>query len=139
MISPENGAVSYIGNLLYRVSGVAQFEKSRRDALVWGVSNSGASTFGFKDAFCKLMAPSITTEEARSAGENWKSSIVLGLKMVPELYIGLGIPFMLLAYGKPIEAIEARIAYNFAAEIIPDALRAIRRNFNPPANLTLMV
>lgn len=117
MRTPENrSAISYAGNLLARVSGIDEFRQFRQgDIIAWPI---------------KLLIP------ATIALDRGKNNPTVGL--MADSFIGMMVPLFLA--GRELEnltaAIAARVVYHFAVEVVPDALRAIRRN-NPMSNSTL--
>lgn len=132
MGTPENpSAISYAGNLLFRVIGIETFRQTRAEALAYGAGSLEASLFGLKDTIIKPIIPTVNRRD---------EDLILGLKVGTETYIGVGVPlYLALVVQNPAAAIGARIAYNFAVEIIPDAFRGVRRRFNPGLNSTLAI
>lgn len=53
-------------------------------------------------------------------------------------FAGAALPIYLFANGQPEIAVGLRVVYNFSVEVIPDALRAIRRK-TTTATQTLVV
>lgn len=133
----ENGFANHALGFLSRVSGVGAFSESARYGIQSGYYlGMDARLFGLSYFGWKLAMPSMTELalrnlrglEDRVGSHSKATAVTLDL-------IGLIGPVAVALAGDPVRGLELKVAYNSMAEIIPDALRSIKRRFTPGPSL----
>ncbi len=122
--------------LLSRVSGFEAFRKTKTEVTGLGGSRLESTIYGVKDWLVKPLIPAAVRLDPRRNDKQYLPQ--LGL-----LADGFGMVVPLALGGRELENVAAilaaRIAYNIAVEVVPDALRAVRKRINPVSTSTLAV
>ena len=143
MIAPElKKAARYLKDVTLRATGIGEFNRWRDMALENlpdrnFSSQVGSCSWGAFAGVLEIASPLIQ-QYARDLNSDLNRGVSLNIRG-PQflgsfaLDVAHGVAVLaLIQSGQLAEAGSVKLVYNYAAQIVPDALRSVRRNLYPP-------